>query len=54
MLRRMSLRTRSLVGKPLRVDLHGAGVAFGEGRAWATAAHGEEFRAPGTSKGFAP
>jgi len=53
MLRRMSLRSRSLVGTPLRVDRVGFGVAYGEGRAWATASRAEAFGAPGTLKGFA-
>ncbi len=54
MLRRMSLRSRSVVGTPLRVDRFGFGVAYGEGRAWATASRERGFGPPGTLKGFAP
>ncbi len=54
MLRRMSLRSRSLVGAPVRVDRFGLGVAYGEGRAWATASRERGFGPPGTLKGVAP
>jgi streptogramin lyase len=54
MLRRVSLRSRSVVGTPLRVDRFGFGVAYGEGRAWATASRDSGFGSPGTLKGFAP
>ncbi len=53
LLRRISLRTAKLVGVPLKVGRLGKGVAFGEGRAWATAVPGKDSDAMGTLRGLA-